>query len=43
MSEQDIIVTIFVWIAFLLLITVTGGVGYLTYLSRRDRRRRGED
>jgi hypothetical protein len=39
MSGYDIVVTGFVWIAFLLLITVTGAIGYLTFMSRRDRKR----
>jgi hypothetical protein len=39
MSGYDIAITAITWIAFVLLVTVTVGVGYLTYLTRRDRRR----
>jgi hypothetical protein len=40
MSEV-ILFNSFFWIAVLLLILATGGIGYLTYLEWQDRRRRG--
>lgn len=39
MSEA-ILFNSFFWIAVILLAIATGGVGYLTYLEWRDRRRR---
>lgn len=41
-SENQILVVLAV-LAFLLLIVVTLGVGYLTAVEWRDRRRRGRD
>jgi hypothetical protein len=41
MSETAIINTFF-WVAMLLLVAVTSGVGYLTFLEWRDRRRKGK-
>lgn len=40
MSGYDIAITATTWIAFVLLVSVTVGVGYLTYLTRRDRGRK---
>jgi hypothetical protein len=42
MAETAVISTFF-WIAMFLLVGVTGGVGYLTFLEWCDRRRNGQD
>ena len=40
---ETAVVTTFFWIAMVLLVAVTGGVAYLTFLEWRDRRRNGQD
>ncbi len=39
---ETAIINAFFWIAMTLLAGVTGGVGYLTFLDLRDRRRKGK-
>lgn len=40
---EDIIVKVLVLVALVLLVTVTGGVAYLTAVDWQDRRRRDND
>lgn len=40
---EDIVVKVLVLVALVLLVTVTGGVAYLTAIDWQDRRRRDND
>jgi hypothetical protein len=40
---EDVIVKVLVLVALVLLVTVTGGVAYLTAVDWQDRRRRDND
>jgi hypothetical protein len=42
MMTETAIINVFFWLAMTLLTGVTGGVGYLTFLEWRDRRRKGK-
>jgi len=37
--SETVVISFFFWAAIALLVAVTGGVGYLTFLEWRDRRR----